>query len=103
MIKVGILGAAGYTGGELIRLLLNHPEAEIVFANSESNAGNLVSDVHEVLCQVDNLDVGRDGVFLEESLTLAVSEAEEDNVNLVKRHLVGKRQIGIANQSLMDV
>ena len=49
MIKVGILGAAGYTGGELIRLLLNHPEAEIIFANSESNAGNLVSDVHEGL------------------------------------------------------
>ena len=49
MIKVGILGAAGYTGGELIRVLLNHPEAEIVFANSESNAGNLVSDVHEGL------------------------------------------------------
>ena len=49
MIKVGILGAAGYTGGELIRLLLNHPEAEIVFANSESNAGNRVSDVHESL------------------------------------------------------
>ncbi len=48
-IRVGILGAAGYTGGELIRLLLNHPEAEIVFANSESNAGNLVSDVHEGL------------------------------------------------------
>jgi len=49
MIKVGILGAAGYTGGELIRLLLNHPQAEIVFANSESNAGNLVADVHEGL------------------------------------------------------
>ena len=49
MIKVGILGAAGYTGGELIRLLQNHPEAEIVFANSESNAGNPVSDVHEGL------------------------------------------------------
>ena len=48
-MRVGILGAAGYTGGELIRLLLNHPEAEIVFANSESNAGNLVSDVHEGL------------------------------------------------------
>ena len=49
MIRIGILGSAGYTGGELIRLLLNHPEAEIVFANSESNAGNLVADVHEGL------------------------------------------------------
>ena len=49
MIKVGILGAAGYTGGELIRLLIHHPEAEIVFANSESNAGNKVYDVHEGL------------------------------------------------------
>lgn len=49
MIKVGILGAAGYTGGELIRVLLQHPEAEIVFANSESNAGNKVYDVHEGL------------------------------------------------------
>mgnify|MGYP002609871397 CR=1 FL=1 len=49
MIKIGILGAAGYTGGELIRLLINHPSAEIVFANSESNAGNRVSDVHEGL------------------------------------------------------
>lgn len=55
MIKVGILGAAGYTGGELIRLLVNHPEAEIVFANSESNAGNLVSDVHEGLIGETNL------------------------------------------------
>ena len=49
MIRIGILGAAGYTGGELIRVLLGHPEVEIVFANSESNAGNLVSDVHEGL------------------------------------------------------
>lgn len=48
-INVGILGAAGYTGGELIRLLINHPEVNIVFANSESNAGNKVYDVHEGL------------------------------------------------------
>ena len=46
MIRVGILGAAGYTGGELIRLLLNHPQAEIVFAHSQSNGRCLVSDVH---------------------------------------------------------
>ena len=48
-INVGILGAAGYTGGELIRLLVNHPEVNIVFANSESNAGNKIYDVHEGL------------------------------------------------------
>lgn len=48
-MKIGILGAAGYTGGELIRLLINHLQAEIVFANSESNAGNPVTDVHEGL------------------------------------------------------
>ena len=49
MIRVGILGAAGYTGGELIRLLIHHPEVEIVFANSESNAGHKFYDVHEGL------------------------------------------------------
>ena len=48
-IKVGILGGAGYTAGELIRILVNHPEAEIAFVNSESNAGNLITDVHEGL------------------------------------------------------
>ena len=46
MIKVGIIGGAGYTAGELIRLLVNHPEVEIVFVHSTSNGGNLVSDVH---------------------------------------------------------
>ena len=45
-IRVGIVGGAGYTAGELCRLLLNHPEAEIVFVNSESNAGNRLTDVH---------------------------------------------------------
>ena len=48
-MKIGILGGAGYTAGELIRLLLNHPKAEITFVNSESNAGNPVTDVHEGL------------------------------------------------------
>jgi N-acetyl-gamma-glutamyl-phosphate reductase len=46
MIKIGIIGGAGYTAGELIRLLINHPEAEIVFINSSSNTGNRVTDVH---------------------------------------------------------
>ena len=49
MIKVGIIGGAGYTAGELIRLLINHPDVEIVFINSSSNAGNKVTDVHSGL------------------------------------------------------
>ena len=55
MIKVGIIGGAGYTAGELIRILLNHPEAEIGFVQSSSNAGNLVSDVHDDLLGETNL------------------------------------------------
>ena len=46
MIRVGIIGGAGYTAGELIRLLINHPEAEIAFVNSQSNAGHKITDVH---------------------------------------------------------
>lgn len=49
MIRIGIIGGAGYTAGELIRLLINHPDAEIAFVNSTSNAGNLVADVHSGL------------------------------------------------------
>jgi N-acetyl-gamma-glutamyl-phosphate reductase len=45
-INAGIIGGAGYTGGEMLRILINHPNVEIAFVNSTSNAGNLVSDVH---------------------------------------------------------
>ena len=48
-MKAGIIGGAGYTAGELIRLLVNHPEVEIGFVHSTSNAGVSVSDVHEGL------------------------------------------------------
>ncbi len=54
-IKVGILGAAGYTGGELLRLLLNHSEVEIEFAHSKSQSGLLVSEVHTDLIGDTNL------------------------------------------------
>ena len=45
-INIGIIGGAGYTGGELIRLLINHPNAIIQFIHSKSNCGKLVSDIH---------------------------------------------------------
>jgi N-acetyl-gamma-glutamyl-phosphate reductase len=45
-IKVGIIGGAGYTGGELLRILINHPYAELVFVNSQSQAGKRVYSTH---------------------------------------------------------
>lgn len=48
-IKVGVIGGAGYTAGELLRILINHPAVEIVFVNSSSNAGNAICDVHSGL------------------------------------------------------
>ena len=48
-INIGIVGGAGYTGGELLRVLLRHPNANISFVHSTSNAGELVSKVHNDL------------------------------------------------------
>jgi N-acetyl-gamma-glutamyl-phosphate reductase len=48
-IKVGVIGGAGYTAGELLRILVNHPNVEIEFVNSSSNAGNPVADIHSGL------------------------------------------------------
>lgn len=45
-IDVAIIGGAGYTGGEALRLLINHPDVEIAWVNSSSNAGNFIYDVH---------------------------------------------------------
>lgn len=53
-MKIGIIGGAGYTAGELLRLLVNHPEAEIAFVHSSSNAGNPVGSVH---CGLEDVDL----------------------------------------------
>lgn len=69
-IKIGISGGAGYTGGELIRILLHHPQAEIRFVQSKSNAGNGVASVHEDLAGdtdlvfTENLQPDIDVLFL---------------------------------------
>lgn len=54
-IKAGIIGGAGYTAGELLRILIYHPQVEIVFVNSSSNAGNPLTDVHSGLIGETNL------------------------------------------------
>jgi N-acetyl-gamma-glutamyl-phosphate reductase len=48
-IRVGVVGASGYTGGELTRLLLDHPQAELAFLSSERHAGRPVAGVHPAL------------------------------------------------------
>lgn len=69
-IQVGIVGGAGYTGGELIRLLINHPFVNIHFIHSKSNAGNPVHKVHNDLIGetdlifVENLEQDIDVLFL---------------------------------------
>lgn len=52
-IKAGIIGGAGYTGGELIRLLVNHPTVSLVSIHSRSHAGESVSKVHQDLIGTD--------------------------------------------------
>lgn len=70
MIKAGIVGGAGYTAGELIRILLNHKYVDLSFVFSTSNAGNLLSDVHQDLLGstdihfADTVDFSVDVVFL---------------------------------------
>ena len=69
-IKAGIIGGAGYTGGETLRLLLNHPNVDLVFVHSRSNAGNPLSSVHpDLLGETDvkftgDLEHDVDVVFL---------------------------------------
>lgn len=55
LIKAGIVGGAGYTGGELLRLLVHHPNVEISFVHSNSQAGKLVTDTHTDLLGDTNL------------------------------------------------
>jgi N-acetyl-gamma-glutamyl-phosphate reductase len=54
-IKAGIIGGAGYTGGEMLRILINHPNVDIAFVHSNSNAGNYIYEVHTDLFGDTNL------------------------------------------------
>ncbi len=70
MINVGIVGGAGYTGGELLRILINHPEVTIKFVHSNSNAGNPIHKVHQDLIGftdivfTDSLDTNIDALVM---------------------------------------
>jgi N-acetyl-gamma-glutamyl-phosphate reductase len=92
-IRTGIIGGAGYTGGELIRLLLNHPNTELTFVHSKSNAGNKLYEVHEDLLGstdlsfTDILNQNIDVLFLclghGESSKFLSEHKIDDNINII--------------------
>jgi N-acetyl-gamma-glutamyl-phosphate reductase len=92
-IRTGIIGGAGYTGGELIRLLLNHPNAELTFVHSKSNAGNKLYEVHEDLLGstdlsfTDLMNQNIDVLFLclghGESSKFLSENKIDDNINII--------------------
>ena len=85
-IKTGIIGGAGYTGGELIRLLVNHPAVELTFIHSRSNAGQPVSAVHQDLLGETDLrftdNLQKDIDYKKRQLQL--TELQRDNLSLQK-------------------
>lgn len=95
-MRVGIIGGAGYTAGELLRLLINHPAAEIVFVNSSSNAGNPVGSVH---CGLEDIDLDfTDGMDLEGIDVLFICSAHGESSKFIENHTIpeGLRIIDLA-------
>jgi N-acetyl-gamma-glutamyl-phosphate reductase len=92
-IKAGIIGGAGYTGGELIRILLHHPETEIAFVQSKSHAGNPVHAAHpDLFGETDlifnnNLEGDADVLFLclghGESKKFIANHISPDNIRVI--------------------
>ena len=75
-IRIGITGGAGYTGGELIRILMNHPNAELVFVQSKSHAGQLLSAVHQDLAGDTEIPFSEDPLPDIDLLFLCVGHGE---------------------------
>lgn len=90
MIKAGIIGGAGYTAGELLRLLINHPEVEITFINSNSNAGNPIEDVHEGIIGETDLKF-TDELPLEDIDVLFFCTAHGDTKKFMESHTIPEK------------
>lgn len=89
-IHVGIVGGAGYTAGELLRVLVHHPEVKIVFVNSSSNAGNRLYDVHEGLFGETDLCFTAD-LPLHDIDVLFLCSAHGDSAKFLSAHSVPKK------------
>lgn len=79
-IKVGILGGAGYTGGELVRLLIHHPHVDITFVHSKSSVGHFLHEVHADLLGDTSLKFVNEIDETIDVLFLCVSHGESKNI-----------------------
>ncbi len=90
MIKVGIIGGAGYTAGEMLRILLNHPEVDVHFVNSLSNAGNKLYSVHEGLFGETEMDF-TDQLPLEQVDAIFICSGHGDSKKFLEANNVPER------------
>lgn len=90
MIKVGIIGGAGYTAGETLRILINHPQVEITFVNSSSNAGNKLYDVHEGLFGETEMTF-TDALPLDQIDALFICSGHGDSKKFIESHEIPAR------------
>lgn len=90
MIKVGIVGGAGYTAGEMLRILLNHPEVDVHFVNSLSNAGNKLYSVHEGLFGETEMDF-TDQLPLEQVDAIFICSGHGDSKKFLEANKVPER------------
>jgi N-acetyl-gamma-glutamyl-phosphate reductase len=107
-IRAGIIGGAGYTGGELIRLLIHHPQVEISFIHSKSSAGNFVHQVHADLVGEtelkfsSDLDNNIDVLFLCVGHGEAKKFLEENKINKKIKIIDLSQDFRIGRQSTVD-
>ncbi len=91
MIKVGIIGGAGYTAGELIRILLNHPEAAISFIQSTSQAGLPITDIHTDLVGETSLSFAAEADYSVDVLFLCMGHGRSRSfVDAIPANYKGK-------------
>ena len=89
-IKTGVIGGAGYTAGELLRILINHPNVDIVFVNSSSNAGNPITEIHSGLIGETDLFF-TDELPLNEVDALFLCSAHGDSKKFMEEHKVPQK------------
>jgi N-acetyl-gamma-glutamyl-phosphate reductase len=96
MIKAGIIGGAGYTGGETIRLLINHPDVKLTFVQSRSQAGKLIHEVHTDLVGETDLEFSSD-IGDADVIFLCLGHGESHKLLAEAKIAAGVRLIDLGN------